>query len=140
MLVKSPSSNTKVQNNRRSAKHPFDAIKIGRISSASKQSTTSPKVPRTSKPKITIAPGKLILWTVILGICGFLYITHVFTTQQTLQEVNQIRLEYERVRIIYEDRALTYNRMTGPAEIYARAKEQGFVDRDPSDQVIEVRR
>lgn len=89
---------------------------------------------------IKVSPVRLMLISLIIGIAGFVYITHVFTTQRLLQETTQIQREYDRVRILYEDRALTYDRMTGPADVYARAKDQGFIESGAGDQVIEVRR
>lgn len=139
MFIKSPSSNTRVRPNRRA---PADSKKkLLRIPlSAPGKSTVATAVKPAATPLVKIAPGKVILWSVILGFLGFLYITHVFNTQETLQEVNQIRMEYDRVRAIHEDRSMIYYRMTGPAEIYSRAKQQGFIDRNPRDSVIEIRR
>lgn len=86
--------------------------------------------------QINIAPSKLIMWSLILGLLGFIYITHVFTTQQLLQEVSQVQRELERVQIIHEDRSLTHDRLTGPAEVFSRARALGYQDSGPADHII----
>lgn len=147
MFIKSSYSNSNAPaNTRKNSRKGFVSAKFRKtLSSQKTKSATSnryvsPKSTKNPKPIITIAPRSLILWAVIVGLFGFGYITHVFTTQQILAQVNETRVEYERARIIYDNRALIYHRMTGPAEIYLRAKEQGFIDKDPSDRIIEVRR
>ena len=147
MFIKSSYSNTNAPaNTRKNSRKGFISAKLRKKASSSKSPSPvannygARKSNKTTKPIITIAPRKLILWAVITGIMGFSYITHVFNTQQVLAQVNETRVEYERARIIYDNRALIYHRMTGPAEIYSRAKEQGFIDKDPSDRIIEVRR
>lgn len=147
MFIKSSYSNTNAPaNTRKNSRKGFVSAKFRKTVTSTKKTSTvtnnygTPKSNKSTKPIITIAPRKLILWAVITGILGFSYITHVFNTQQILAQVNETRVEYERARIIYDNRALIYHRMTGPAEIYSRAKEQGFIDKDPSDRIIEVRR
>ncbi|MEX1063436.1 MAG: hypothetical protein WEC12_07525 [Balneolaceae bacterium] len=84
----------------------------------------------------SVTPWKVILASFMIGICGLIYITHVFSTQQTLQQVQQIEDEYNKVNRIYEERRLEYDRMVGPKEIYQRAREQGFINAGPADPVI----
>lgn len=80
--------------------------------------------------------GRLILWTLILGVLGYGYLTHVFATQQLNSEVNDLRRQFENVQANHASQALTYDRMTGPAEVYRRARELGFIDPGPADHVI----
>jgi hypothetical protein len=91
---------------------------------------------RDSLSSISLAPGKVILWSLVAGVCGFAYITHVFTTQQLLQEVNQVQREFERVQMIHEDRTLLHDRLTGPGEVFSRARDMGYQDSGPADHLI----
>ncbi len=84
--------------------------------------------------------GKIIFWAVIAGVFGFLYITHVFNTQTALAELSQVQAEYERVNRTYEYQALNYERLSGPAEVYRRARILGFTDSSPADHVIILER
>lgn len=83
-----------------------------------------------------LSPGKLILWSVALGLAGTLYLTHVFQTQNTLQEVQQIRIEHERAQRIHTEARRNYEQMTGPAEIYSRAQSLGMISGGATDPVI----
>jgi hypothetical protein len=47
--------------------------------------------------------------------------------------------EYNRARVQYDELKLRYDRMVGPAEIYRKAEEQGFVNGGPADQVIIIK-
>ena len=80
--------------------------------------------------------SRLIIWSLIIGALGYGYITHVFSTQQLNSEVNEIRRQFENVQATHASQALTYDRMTGPAEVYRRARELGFIDPGPADHVI----
>jgi hypothetical protein len=84
----------------------------------------------------SITPWKVILTSSLIGICGILYITHVFNTQQLLQEVQQLENDYNQVQRVHAERRLAYDRMVGPKEIYQRAREQGFINAGPADQII----
>lgn len=84
----------------------------------------------------TITPWKVILTSFLIGICGILYITHVFSTQQLLQEVQQLENEFNKASRVHAERRLAYDRMVGPKEIYQRAREQGFINAGPADEVI----
>lgn len=88
----------------------------------------------------TIKPGKIILATIIIGIFGFTYLTHVFATQRLLQEVQTLEQEYNKARQMHDELKLQYDRMVGPAEIYQKAKEQGFINGGPADKVITVQK
>lgn len=93
---------------------------------------------KTSKlPAFT--PWKVVLAGFLIGICGFIYISHVFNTQQTLIEVNQLEAEYNKALRIYQENRLTYERLTGPKVIYQKAREMGFENAGPADQIIYIR-
>jgi len=88
----------------------------------------------------SFAPWKVIMVSILVGICGLLYIGHVFNTQQTLTEVQQLENEYNRTMRIYEEQRLAYDRMVGPKEIYQKARERGFINAGPADQIITIER
>ncbi len=87
-------------------------------------------------PGFSIAPGKVIFWSMVIGVAGFIYITHVFTTQNLLQDVNEVRLEYDKVRSIHETRVLDFEQITGPAAVFSRARELGYEQSGPADYII----
>jgi hypothetical protein len=87
-------------------------------------------------PVKRISPWKMIAFTVALGVGGYLYIAHVFYTQGLLTEVNQLRGHFENARIDQTDAKLTYERMTGPAEVYNRARLLGLIDGGPADKIL----
>jgi len=87
----------------------------------------------------TFTPWKVILGCVLVGICGLIYINHVFSTQQALAEVQQLENNFNKTRRIYNEQRLEYDRMIGPKEIYQQAREQGFVNAGPADQIITVK-
>lgn len=86
-----------------------------------------------------VKPWKVILGSITIGILGLLYLTHVFATQQLLEEVQTLEADYNRARVQYDELKLRYDRMVGPAEIYRKAEEQGFVNGGPADQVIIIK-
>ena len=86
----------------------------------------------------TLKPWKVILGAVVMGLLGIIYLNHVFATQQLLQEVNQLEREYNQVKRMHDDYRLRYDRMIGPAEIYEKAKNRGFINGGPAEKVIEV--
>lgn len=83
-----------------------------------------------------VSPWKMIALCLAIGVAGYLYISHVFYTQQLLSEVNQLRTQFDNARIDHTDSKLTYERMTGPAEVYSRAKTIGLYDGGPADKII----
>lgn len=139
MLIKSPMKKKKVRPNKRK-----------KNSEGSKQSSKSKKKvygkrvnnngkkSRFSLPKVTLKPWKVILGAVMLGILGMLYLNHVFATQELLREVQQLEREYNQAKRLHGSYQLTYDRMIGPAEIYDKAKENGFINGGPAEKVIEV--
>lgn len=91
---------------------------------------------KTKLPAFT--PWKVVLASFLIGTCGILYISHVFNTQQTLLEVNRLEIEHNRAMRLYHEKRLIYDRMTGPKEIYQKAREQGFINAGPADQIISI--
>lgn len=136
MMVQSPLKRREVQPNLRKLPKP-DTSK----SSSSKKARSNKKKDAIPKgagfPKVK--PGKIILATIILGIFGFAYLTHVFATQRLLQEVQTLEKEYNKTRQMYDELQLRYDRMVGPAEIYEKAKQQGFENGSPADKVIIIK-
>lgn len=92
------------------------------------------KEKRTSLPVFT--PWKVILATFLFGVCGILYIGHVFNTQQVYQEVQQLQNDFNKTKRLHDEKRLTYDRLVGPKEIYQKAREQGFVNAGPADEII----
>ncbi len=97
-----------------------------------------PKAVKKETPDSKIG-GKMILLTILMGVLGYLYISHVFYTQKLHAEVNTLRTQFEQTRIDYMNTRLTYERMTGPADVYERAKSIGLVDGGPADLIISVK-
>ncbi|MBU94474.1 MAG: hypothetical protein CL669_02645 [Balneola sp.] len=83
-------------------------------------------------------PAKIIAFTVVAAFLGFIYLTHVFATEKLLGQVRQLQKEYEQSQQVYDDLRLRYNRMTGPVDIYRKAKELGFINAGPADQILEI--
>lgn len=86
----------------------------------------------------SIAPWKMVLGSICIGLCGLLYITHLLSTQQLLEEVQTLQHEYNRTHRIYNETKLQYDRMTGPKEIYQRARDAGFVNAGPTDYILNL--
>ncbi|MGM0507204.1 MAG: hypothetical protein ACQER4_08485 [Bacteroidota bacterium] len=86
----------------------------------------------------SVAPWKMILGSLLIGLCGLLYITHLLSTQQLLEEVQTLQHEYNRTHRIYSETKLAYDRMTGPKEIYQRARDAGFVNAGPTDEILNL--
>lgn len=139
MLIKSPMKKKKVRPNKRKK-----SSRDNKKSSESKKKVYGKRVKnndtksRFSFPKVTLKPWKVILGAVVLGILGMLYLNHVFATQQLLREVQQLEREYNQAKRLHSSYQLTYDRMIGPAEIYDKAKENGFINGGPAEKVIEV--
>lgn len=145
MLIKSPMKKDKVKENkrtpsngqkkktRRNTDFRSNSVNYGkRIQSKEDNSS------KFSLPKVK--PWKVIVGTVVMGLLGILYLNHVFATQELLEEVNQLEREYNQVKRMHDDYRLTYDRMTGPSEIYEKAKNRGFINGGPAEMVIEVQK
>lgn len=91
---------------------------------------------KTKLPAFT--PWKVVLASFLIGICGIIYIAHVFNTQQTLLEVNRLENEFNKAKRLYHETRLEYDRITGPQQIYQIARQQGFENAGPADQIIYI--
>lgn len=114
---------------------------LRKVSLPDQKSTSGKQANKTAKPAAKVGlpkikPWKVILGSVIIGIFGLLYLTHVFSTQRLLEEVQTLEAEYNRARAQYDELKLRYDRMIGPAEIYRKAEQQGFINGGPADKVI----
>ena len=149
MILKSTLSSAKVQANVKRAPKPPDR----RIPSTDQIRRST----RTSRPKVAAelefdAPSKgsipinervkawkMILLIVMIGVAGLFYVNHIFQTQEILSEVSSLERDYERVRRIHADRKFQFERLTGPAEVYRRASEQGLIHGGAAEGVIIVK-
>jgi hypothetical protein len=134
MMVQSPLKKKNIRPNLRKVPLP------GKGSSNKKKGKTSHSIKYAVKkgmPKIT--PWKVILGSLAIGVFGLLYLTHVFSTQSLLEEVQVLQADYNRSRAQYDELKLRYDRMVGPAEIYRKAEEQGFINGGPADQIIIIK-
>lgn len=139
MIVKSPLKQQSVRPNLRKVEIPK---KNPSYKSDSSKSNTAPryaqKDPSKKSLKPKISPWKVILSTIILGVFGFTYLTHVFSTQKLLRDVQVLESEYNRARNQHDALKLQYERMIGPTEIYRQAEAQGFVNAGPADKLIVI--
>lgn len=139
MFVKSPSkdefkgiSKKSIPANRRKKVSQKKTTTDGSAHIYGRRSVNTPQ-----KRKLPVfTPWKVALASFLIGICGILYIGHVFNTQQALLEVNQLENEFNKAQRIYNEKRLTFDRLTGPKEIYQQARLSGFVNAGPADQVI----
>lgn len=146
--IKSPLQEKKKKPNRRKVISGGEPAKRKRRSifdssnggSTSQNYGTRKKAERAGKKSALPAftPWKMILGCVIVGVFGLIYINHVFSTQQTLLEVQQLENNFNKTQRIYNEQRLEYDRMIGPKEIYQQAREQGFVNAGPADQIITI--
>ena len=134
MIMQSPLKQQQVQPNLRKVPLPEGNPNTRK---KGKRKAQIPEATRISLP--TVKPGKVILGILILGMCGFFYLSHVFATQALLMEVQQLEAEYNKARSIHDDYKLEYDMLIGPSEIYSKAKELGFIDSGPADKVIRVK-
>lgn len=112
---------------------------LRKVALPNKKSAAGTKHAGASKPKIGLPrfkPWKVIIGSIVIGALGLLYLTHIFATQHLLEEVQILEAEYNRSRAQYDELKLRYDRMIGPAEIYRKAEEQGFINGGPADKVI----
>jgi hypothetical protein len=87
-----------------------------------------------------LTPWKVILASFLIGICGIIYISHVFEMQNTLREVQQLENNYNKAKRLHAEKRLAYDRMVGPKEIYQNAREQGFINAGPADNILILKR
>lgn len=141
MLVKSPMKREKVHPNRRKSR--ADKKRTVAHTTSKNHKVYGQKLEeeknknRISLPKVR--PWKVIVGAIVLGIFGVLYISHVFATQQLLREVQRLEREYNQARRLNNSYQLKYDRMTGPAQIYEKAKDMGLINGGPAERIIEVK-
>lgn len=136
MMVQSPLKKHDIRPNLRKVETPAGNGKVGSRPNG-KQSGYRKVTSKVSIPKIK--PWKIILGSIIIGILGFAYLTHVFATQRLLEEVQFMEAEYNRSRAQFDELKLRYDRMVGPADIYNKAEAQGFINGGPADKVIVIK-
>lgn len=136
MMVQSPLKKHNIRPNLRKVEKPSGNGNIGN-GSQRKQSGYKKVKNKVSIPKFK--PWKIILGSIIIGILGFTYLTHVFSTQKLLEEVQFMEAEYNRSRAQFDELKLRYDRMVGPADIYDKAEAQGFINGGPADKVIVIK-
>lgn len=108
-------------------------------STTSSSPKTSKNTNRSSLFKLSaLKPTKVMAITLFMAVMGFFYLTHVFSTQELLSEVQKLEMEYKDAQLIHDELQLRYDRMTGPANIYRKARELGFINAGPADYVLEV--
>lgn len=133
MLVQSPLKRSNVRPNLRRVNIPDkdDAPRTKKSGNTGTGKTTF------SIPKLK--PWKVILSVIVIGVMGFLYLTHVLATQKLLNEVQMLENNYNKARTEYDEFKLRYERMIGPAEIYRKAQTLGFINGGPAEQVIIIK-
>lgn len=143
MIIRSPLKEKKTRPNR--LKNPAGSSGGSpggyRNGSATKRNYGRHVKGKTKKKRMSfpiMKPWKVILGAFMIGALGVLYLNHVFATQELLREVQQLEREYNQARRMNADYRLTYDRMIGPAEIYEKAKELGFINGGPAEKIIEV--
>lgn len=146
--IKSPLREKKKKQNRRKvisggepAKRKRRSIFESSNGGGSSQNYGTRKKADSSPKKSTIPafkPWKMILGCMLVSMFGLVYINHVFSTQQTLLEVQQLENNFNKTQRIYNEQRLEYDRMIGPKEIYQQAREQGFLNAGPADQIITI--
>ena len=130
MMVSSPLHRQNVKPNLRKV-NSTDSI-------PSPSQKTSKKVSQGTGIKLSaFKPAKIIAFTLVAAIFGFIYLTHVFATQELLGQVQQLQREYEQTQQVHDELKLRHDRMTGPANIYRKARELGFINAGPADQILE---
>lgn len=137
MIVQSPLKQRETRPNLRRVPRPDTSLPFS--SPKGKRATPGASSKSVKKRIRNIKPWKVILATLIIGACGFLYLTHVFATQKLLEEVQLLEAEYNKIRSQHDALKLQYDRMVGPAEIYQKAKEAGFINGGPADKVIIIK-
>lgn len=84
----------------------------------------------------SVTPAKMIIGSLIIGVLGYFYISHVFYMQRLHAEVLRLRSVHAQVRLDQLNTQLTYERMTGPADVYQRARQIGLIDGGPADNLL----
>lgn len=69
---------------------------------------------------------QVILFAVIVGALGFMYLAHVRKTTQLFEERNNLLLQFESTQHRVEELQRNYERIISPSEIHERANRAGF--------------
>ena len=139
MLVKSPMKKKDVkQNRRKTAPKKKKTAKRQQKTSGARNHGRRIKKGKSTLSLPSLAPWKIILGVIVMGLLGMAYLNHVFATQKLLGEVQQLEQKYNQAKRAHDSYRLTYDRMIGPAEISAKAKRMGFINGGPAEKVIEV--
>jgi len=149
MIIKSPLQEKNIKPNRRksgksgekysSAKfhnNGHSSANVYGVRNKKKEKSGNGQKPKMSIPKI--APWKVIMTSILIGVFGLLYLTHVFQTQQLLKEVNKLEHQYDKAKRKHAEYRLIYDRMIGPSEIYEKAKKRGYINGGPAEKVITI--
>jgi len=135
MLVKSPMKSKKTRKNKRNNSSKKAAQKANKSKKSDERMAGESQ---DSASFFKIKPWKVILAGIVLGLLGMFYLKHVFATQKLWREVQQVEREYKQVKRLNNSYRLTYDRMIGPAEIYDKAKNKGFINGGPAEKVIKI--
>lgn len=136
MLVKSPMKKQQVKENRR--KSAPKKKKTTHRKTSSKNHGRRVKKGKSTLSLPSVAPWKIILGVIVIGLLGMAYLNHVFATQKLLADVQKLEQKYNQAKRAHDSYRLMYDRMIGPAEISAKAKNLGFINGGPAKKVIEV--
>ena len=111
---------------------------LGGHHSTRKDAATRNARTSTRNKKQGLKAWKVIAWSLGVGLAGFLYISHQYQTQQTLLEVRGLEKSYRQSLLQVQDLQMQLDRVTGPKEIYQKAREQGFVNAGTDHRVLKV--
>ncbi len=137
MIVQSPLRKREARPNLRRVPKPN--VESPTPSHTNKRTATKVKSSSVKSRIQGIKPWKVILASVIVGLFGFMYLTHVFATQSLLEEVQILEVEFNKARSKHDALKLQYDKMVGPADIYRNAEKAGFVNGGPADKVITIK-
>lgn len=143
MIVKSPLKEKKTKPNvrKRTAEPKKNGSPKSKRNGTSSKSIYGRRIKKEKKSRISlpsIKAWKVVLGAFLIGAFGVLYLNHVFATQELLREVQQLERQYNQAQRMHDDYQLTFDRMIGPAEIYDKAKAEGFINGGPAEKIIEV--
>lgn len=149
MYVKSPLKKSSVKQNKRGISGGAPAARKRRRIFPNKTSVNGKAgsygqriKPESGKKRVNppiFTPWKVIAASILFGTLGILYIGHVFSTQQAYREVQILQNEYNKTKRLHDEKRLTFDRLIGPKEIYQTAREQGFINAGPADEIIHLK-
>jgi len=91
--------------------------------------------PSTKKPLFSYI--QMIVFAVVIGSLGFMYLAHVRKTTQLFEQRNQLLLQFESTQHKVEELQRRYERIISPSEIHERATKAGFEAPKAHDLFIE---